>query len=293
MTGLFLLAAVLLAATLWWLTRPLRKAPVPTGSSERADLEQLRDRLVIQLRELDAERADRGIDSTVAGDEEMRLSAELASVLKRLDAAAASPATGTSPAPSRRAGLLVTLILAVGLVAVGGGLYAWRNGGNISGFLQAAESGVDSARVAPMVFQMVARLEQRLKEQPNDADGWARLGRAYAVLQRNQQARDAYARAYALAPGNVAVLSDYAWLVFNEDPTNTSGLTYDLYSRLYKLEPSHPDALWFLGFASFQHGDYRKAVTLWERLLKLLPPDDPGRAHLQQAIDSAHARLAR
>lgn len=293
MTGLFLLAALLLAATLWWLTRPLRKAPAPTGSSERADLEQLRDRLVIQLGELDAERADRGIDSTVAGDEELRLSAELASVLKRLDAAAAPSESGTLPAPSRRAGLLATLILAVGLVALGGGLYAWRNGGNISGFLQAAETGVDSARVPPMVFQMVKRLEQRLQQQPNDADGWARLGRAYAVLERKEQARDAYAKAYALAPDNIAVLSDYAWLVFNEDPTNTSGLTFDLYSRLYKLEPTHPDALWFLGFSSYQRGDYRKALTLWERLLKLLPADDPGRVHLKQAMDSARARLAR
>lgn len=293
MTGLFLLAAVLLAATLWWLTRPLRKASAPTGSSERADLEQLRDRLVIQLSELDAERADRGIDSTVAGDEELRLSAELASVLKRLDAAATPATTGTPPAPTRLAGLLATSILAAGLVALGGGLYAWRNGANISGFLQAAESGVDSARVPPMVFEMVKRLEQRLQQQPNDADGWARLGRAYAVLERKQQARDAYAKAYALAPDNVAVLSDYAWLVFNEDPTNTGGLTLDLYNRLYKLEPNHPDALWFLGFTAYQHGDYRKALTLWERLFKLLPADDPGRVHLKQAMDSARAKLAR
>lgn len=293
MIGLFLLAAVLLAATLWWLTRPLRKAPEPATSSDQADLEQLRDRLVVQLGELDAERADRGIDSVVAGDEELRLSAELASVLKRLDTAAAASPAGTPPTLSRRAGLLATLILAVGLVALGAGLYAWRNGGNISGFLQAAESGVDSARVPPMVFQMVKRLEQRLQQQPNDADGWARLGRAYAVLERKQQARDAYARAYALAPDNVEVLSDYAWLVFNEDPTNTSGLTLDLYSRLYKLEPNHPDALWFLGFAAYQHGDFRKALTLWERLFKLLPADDPGRVHLKQAMDSARARLAR
>jgi len=293
MTGLFLLAALLLAATLWWLTRPLRTAPAPAGSSERADLEQLRDRLVIQLGELDAERADRGIDSTVAGDEELRMSAELASVLKRLDTAAAASITGALPVPSRRAGLLATLILAVSLVALGGGLYAWRNGGNISGFLQAEESGVDSARVPPMVFQMVKRLEQHLQQQPNDADGWARLGRAYAVLQRKQQALDAYAKAYALAPDNVAVLSDYAWLVFNEDPTNTGGLTLDLYGRLYKLEPNHPDALWFLGFAAYQHGDFRKALTLWEHLFKLLPANDPGRVHLKQAMDSARAKLAR
>ena len=81
MIALFTLAALLLAGSIWWLSRPLRRAAAVSTVSERADLEQLRDRLVAQLNELDAESADRGIDSTVAQDEELRLSAELAYAL--------------------------------------------------------------------------------------------------------------------------------------------------------------------------------------------------------------------
>ncbi len=292
MIALFSLAALLLATTIWWLSRPLRSAADISRISERADLEQLRDRLVAQLNELDAERADRGIDSAVAQDEELRLSAELASALKELERLAPSVA-GVTQALPRRAALAGTALLTAMLLVIGGGLYAWQNASKLQGFMLAAGSGVDSARVPPMVFEMVAKLEKRLAAQPNDPEGWARLGRSYVVMERKDKALSAYAKAYALAPDNVAVLSDYAWLVFNERPDATTGLVMTLYSRLNKLEPRHPDALWFLGFAAYQQGEFRKAQGLWEQLLKLLPAEDPGREQVKQAIASAREKQRR
>lgn len=292
MIALFTLAALLLVATLWWLSRPLRASAAVSTVSERADLEQLRDRLVAQLNELDTERADRGIDSAVAQDEELRLSAELASALKRLEGVAPSVAGATLTLP-RHTALAATALLTAVLLAIGGGLYAWQNAGNLQGFMLAAGSGADSTRVPPMVFEMVVKLEKRLAAQPNDPEGWARLGRSYVVMERKDKALAAYAKAYELAPDNVAMLSDYAWLVFNESPGATTGLVATLYNRLNKLEPAHPDALWFLGFTAYQQGDYRKAIGLWERLLKLLPAEDPGREHLKQAITSAREKLRR
>jgi len=289
MTALLLLAAATLAVTLWWISRPLRVQTASVAMNESADLEQLRDRLLNQLNELDAERADRGIDSDVAQDEERRLSAELASVLKRLEGFATSSAVTISATPGRAA--WATAALAALLLVVGGGLYAWQNATNIQGYLQAAHNGVDGTRLPPMVFDMVAKLEKRLAAQPNDAESWARLGRSYVVLERKDKALAAYAKAYALAPDNATVLSDYAWLVFNENPGVTTGLVQTLYVRLAKLEPAHPDALWFLGFMAFQQGDLRTAINQWERLYKLLPAGDPGRQHLQQAIDSARQKV--
>lgn len=288
MLALLLLAAATLTVTIWWLSRPLRRQSRPGFSSEHTDLEQLRDRLLGQLNELDAEQADRGIDNNVARDEERRLSAELATVLRRLEGRAPS---APAVSPARGQTWLLTVALATLLLLVGGGLYAWQNAVNIHGFLLAANSGADGTRLPPMVFDMVAKLEKRLAAQPNDPDGWARLGRSYVVLERKDKALAAYARAYELAPDNVAVLSDYAWLVFNQNPGVTTGLVQTLYVRLAKLEPAHPDALWFLGFMAFQQGDYRKAVNQWERLLKLLPAEDPGRQHLQQAITSAREKV--
>ncbi len=292
MIALFTLAVLLLVGTLWWLSRPLRGTAVVSAVSERADLEQLRDRLVAQLNELDAERADRGIDTAVGQDEELRLSAELASALKRLEGLA--PTVPGAPLDlSRRTVLAATVALTATLLVVGGGLYGWQNAGQLQGFMLAASSGADSTRVPPMVFEMVAKLEKRLAAQPDDAEGWARLGRSYVVMERKDKALAAYTKAYELAPDNVAVLSEYAWLVFSESPGATTGLALTLYGRLHKLNPAHPDALWFLGFTSFQQGDFRKAQGLWEQLLKLLPAEDPGREHVKQAIASAREKQRR
>ena len=290
MVPLIVLAVVLLLATLWLLVRPLRAgapAAADTVVSERAELAQLRNRLLAQLRELDAERADRGVDAASAADEEVRLSAELAGVLKRLDALQAPPGASAVVPPRAR----VPAALAVGAVLlVGAGLYTGENAQNLKGFVLAARSGANIAHVPPMVFDMVAKLEKRLQENPNDADGWARLGRAYAVMERTDDALAAYDRAYALAPDNAAVLADYAWILFNQDPSQTTGRVNELYTRLYQLDARNPDVLWFLGFAAYQRSEFRKAVGFWERLLKLLPPEDPGREHLQQAIASARGK---
>jgi len=290
MVMLMLLALTLVVVTAWWLSRAMRVgAPAGQVANERADLELLRDRYLAQLSELDAEQADRGVDPAIAQDEELRLSAELANVLKRLEQLTPVQSAGQTPAAAGKPlGRLLTVAIVL-LLAVG--LYGAINAGNLKGYWLAAEQGGSgAARIPPMVFEMVSRLEKRLAEQPNDAAGWARLGRSYQVMQQPDKAKAAYARAYALAPDNQEVVAEYAWILFNENPGNTSGQVNELYQRLYRLAPNHPDALWFLGFAAYQQGNVKQTLSYWERLLKLLPPEDPGREHLKQAIASAKAK---
>ncbi len=55
---------------------------------------------------------------------------------------------------------------------------------------------------AAMIEGMVAQLDERLKENPRDREGWKRLVRSYVVLGRQPQARDALSRAIeAMGPG--------------------------------------------------------------------------------------------
>jgi cytochrome c-type biogenesis protein CcmH len=55
-----------------------------------------------------------------------------------------------------------------------------------------------------MIDAMVARLAARLEQQPDDAEGWARLGRSYMVLGQPAKARQAYAHAVKLKPDDAA-----------------------------------------------------------------------------------------
>lgn len=80
---------------------------------------------------------------------------------------------------------------------------------------QPAAPGPDAAQVeaaqdmsegdrGAMIEGMVQRLADRLKQNPDDLDGWLRLGKAYAVLGRKGDAIGAFEQARRMDPANAA-----------------------------------------------------------------------------------------
>jgi len=55
---------------------------------------------------------------------------------------------------------------------------------------------------AAMIESMVSGLDARLKENPNDPEGWMRLVRSYVILGKTDQARDALARGVKVMGGD-------------------------------------------------------------------------------------------
>jgi cytochrome c-type biogenesis protein CcmH len=280
---LLLFATLLAALTVWFLSRSLR-APASVRNEDGDALVQLRDRLLAQLREVDVETGDRNMDATVAVEERARLEAELAQVLKKLEAL--PPTAGSTPAPSSaRLALPVVIALVVILPLASAGLYFAKNAVTLAQLDQV--QSIPSGEVPPMVLEMVARLERRLAEQPEDPRGWAQLGRAYAVLQREGDARAAYVRAYQLAPKDKEILGAYAGFLMSLDPSQPSAEAVMLFKRLHALDSSHPGALWALGLVAYQEQKFGQAVKYWEQLLQLLPPDSEVTPQVQQAVDMA------
>lgn len=289
MSGLIVLGVVMTLLVVAGMVWPLGRQPLVVNE-EREQLLRVRDRLVSNLKALTLEDAAGSMDSAIREEEESRLQAELADVLHRLDAAE-SQQEPASTRPSRRPQVLVALVLVLFMASAGGGLYLLM-GQPVSAekLAQQAHPPMQRATVPPMVLEMVARLEKRLKENPSDAQGWARLGRSYMVMQRMGDARDAYAKAHALEPNNVEILADYANMIYRQHPGMTQGLVYELFSKLYKLAPDHVAAQWFMGLAAFEKGDFGKALGFWERLYNKIPADNPAREQVKRAIDEARAR---
>jgi cytochrome c-type biogenesis protein CcmH len=278
---------LLMAAAAWYLARPLIRTPMKAAGEEYFQLCQVRDRLLGQLNELDSEAGDRSMDPAVVADERARLEAELAHVLLRLDAIKGDSTPAAVETSSRRAWITALAMFGLLLPLGGAGLY-WLNQGTVLELLSAA--GGANPNIPPEAIKMVARLERRLADSPDDPAGWARLGRAYAVMGRPEDAKAAYARSVKQAPDNLETLSEYAWLLYSENPSNTEGEVFRLYQRINQLQPENPDALWFLGLAAYQKNDPRVAVAYWERLLKSLPPGSPTAEHLRNVIVKARAR---
>lgn len=78
-----------------------------------------------------------------------------------------------------------------------------------AGDVAAAQAMSPEERQA-MIEGMVARLAERLKDQPDDIDGWLRLARAYDVLGKAPEAVAAWEKAAALKPDDAAIADGLA-----------------------------------------------------------------------------------
>ena len=123
-----------------------------------------------------------------------------------------------------------------------------------------------------MIRSMVARLAERLSETPDDADGWIRLGRSYKVLGETAKSRAAYAKAAALRPDDVTVLSSYVASIAaaaGADVTKQPEFI-DAIAKILGLDPNNHTALWFTGLRARRSGDGAAAARHWRKLLALL-----------------------
>ena len=283
MTILAVMAVLILAVSVWFLARPVTRPAGAVSGEEQHELLQQRGRLLTQLSDLDIETADRNMDAAVIGDERQRLEAELAQVLRQLESLAPAAAVSADALPARtRRMTLIALAVLLPVVAIG--LYAGKQAKTVEQLSQLGPGG------QPDPFKMVARLEKRLESTPDDPAGWARLGRSYAVLERFDDAKRAYAKATQLAPDDVAILTDYATLLISENPRQPSKETLAAFTRLYQLNPKHPGALWVLGLDAFNNGKYKQAIKHWEALLKELPPDAEVAPQVRHVVEQARAK---
>lgn len=159
--------------------------------------------------------------------------------------------------------------------------------------LAQSQAGMMAAMNGMTPEDMVQRLAERLKQNPNDGTGWAMLGRSYSVQGRFAEARDAYAKAIPLLEDDAQLLADYAEvLALNNSDQQLTGMPTELFEKALKLDPKNQKALWLAGMAAFQRQDFRTAGDYWKRLSASLPEDSEGAQTVKRHIAEAEARSA-
>ena len=137
---------------------------------------------------------------------------------------------------------------------------------------------------------MVARLAERLKTQPDDADGWHMLARSYASFGRYADAAQAYDRAAALQPTNPDLLADYADVLGAVNGRKLEGRTLQLIEAALDSNPRHPKALALAGTAAFNRQDFAAALSYWQRLQATLDPNSDMARRVAASIAEAQAK---
>ena len=142
------------------------------------------------------------------------------------------------------------------------------------------------AIAAPEVAAMMAKLEQHLREDPNDLAGWLMLGRSYTALQRLDDAVSAYDHAHQLAGNNVEAALGLGESLSLRAGGEVTPPAAQLFEDAIRLEPNNPKALLYGGFAAATRGDRALARSRWQALKDLHPP-----AQIEQMLDARIAEL--
>jgi len=159
-----------------------------------------------------------------------------------------------------------------------------------------AEQVERAAEMAPedrqaMIRSMVEGLAARLEANPEDVEGWMRLGRSRLVLGEEAAAVEAYRRAAEQAPGDADVLRSLAdaLLATAEDPSDPGAEFEDVMARLYAADPQDMRALWYRGLEARRAGDPEAAAEHWRALLAQLPAGSDERALVRDQLDALEA----
>ena len=262
----WLIAAVFAAGALAYVLRPLlwRGAGQEVKRND-ANVAIYKD----QLRELDAELAA----GTLTPDDHSRARLELeARLLEDVPAVEVERAA----VGGRRAALVVGI--AIPLLAV---CVYFATG------TPRALAPQEPEITAQQIDAMVARLAARLRDNPDDADGWKLLGRSYMVLGRFPEAVAAYAKAAEKAPRDAQLLADFADALAMTRGEKLAGEPEQLVLRALEVDPNNLKALALAGTAAYERQDFAKAAELWGRMLPLVPADSEDARMISGNVEEA------
>lgn len=182
-------------------------------------------------------------------------------------------------------GRAIPLITAIIMPLFGYGLYLhW----GASDKLQLAREFADQPQ---SMEEMVGRLERAVKAQPESAEAWYFLARAYMREDRPADAAAAYERLISIAGRQPDLLGQWAQALYFAENRQWSPKMQALTDEALQDDPHEVTSLGLLGIAAFEEQRFEEAIGYWERLVATLPVEDPSRAAIQGGIARAREQL--
>ncbi len=233
-----------------------------------------------QKRALDAERA---AGTITAAEHDSALGELTQRVAEEADVAPAQAPL----APHRAKWIAIALLLLIPAAAIV--LYS-RLGNPELAAVVASDAGNQEIS-EKQIAAMVAGLAARLKQHPDDGNGWTLLAHSYQALERFPEAADAYEHAAALIPNDANLLADYADTLAMAQGRKLAGKPAELVQRALAIDPRHRKALALAATFALEARDLNGSLAYWRRLAAELPAgSDESRqvASVIAEVESAH-----
>ncbi len=273
---LWILLACLTAAVVTALVYPLQKEP-PADSPDASHIELYK----AQLRELEADRTAGLISETDAAAASLEISRRL---LKAADESAAAAGHRGRLAVSYR---LLPILIAVGVT--GGSLTLYLLSGSPNLPAQPLTARLNAPDNSQNLEALVAKVEARLREHPEDGRGWSVIAPVYMRMMRYDDAREAYVKAISLlgeTPERLAGYAEAATLANN-------GLVPDYAKAAFKKaveqRPDLINARFWLAVAAEDSGDLAGARQSYQDMLRM-PLRDDWRGAIQAKLAALEAK---
>jgi cytochrome c-type biogenesis protein CcmH len=299
--GLFLIPVVAILILPFWLKK---HHPVMTGinASENEDLSSLvieKETLLGTLADLEVDR-DQGkyspedyLRSKQANEHRLLI------ILRQLEETREKvaltdtpqnvpPSTGMKTGPRFILSFVIGVLIVAGTAEIRTLVY-----GKIQRSQQAAgeEGRSEVGEAVPPVnpVEMVARLEKKLKENPNDLQGQMMAGRSYATLQRWDDAKNAWKKAVELDGRNEVAQFNYADVLLRTAKPGDRAVYQEALDHLniaLMKVPREPVILWTKGVALLNLGKNMETDQVWTEAYQYLPPGSKDADFVKQALQN-------
>lgn len=147
------------------------------------------------------------------------------------------------------------------------------------------------AQAPTSLQEMTLRLERAVKAQPDSAEGLYFLARSYMAQDRPADAAKMFERSVALAGRQPELLGQWAQALYFAGDKKFTPQVQGLTDEALKGDPNEVTSLGLIGIAAFEAERYQQAAQYWNRLLAVLPADDPSRSALEGGIAKANEKL--
>ncbi|MEH6629194.1 MAG: c-type cytochrome biogenesis protein CcmI [Halopseudomonas aestusnigri] len=135
---------------------------------------------------------------------------------------------------------------------------------------------------------LAQKLEERLKSDPTNLEGWMLLGSTYVEIGAYSKAEGAFRQAMENTPPSAMVYGAVAEMIVAQTEGQVSSEALSLFQKSLELDPTDPRGLFYSGLALSQAGENDNALKFWLKLRQLTFANDPW----LQVLDAQIADLA-